>query len=107
MAIFGGGHNLGVATVETLSGHRTLTQAEVDAANIFSFDPGAARNLILPAEGDNAGVVLFISNAANGAEVITILDDASGYTVCTPTQNEDAIIWCDGVTWFGGTLAAS
>ena len=102
-------HPFGVALVETLAGPRTLTQAEVDAAQIFSFEPdGAARNLILPAEADNAGVILFISNTANGApEPLTILDDASGYTVCTPDQNEDAIIFCDGVSWFGGTLAAS
>ena len=101
------GHPFGIAAAETLTGHRTLTQAEVDAANIFSFDPGgSARNLILPAEANNAGVVLFISNKADGAEVITIQDDSPA-TVCTPTQNESAVVWCDGVTWDGGTVTSS
>jgi len=96
-------HPFGVATVETLTGHRTLTAAEIASTNIFSFDPGGAvRNLILPAEATSAGQVLFINNSADADEVITILDDASGYTVCTPGQDEAAVIWCDGVSWFGG-----
>ena len=102
-----GGHPLKFALLETLSGHRTLTQAEVNAADIFTFDPGGgARNLILPAEADNAGVVLFINNAADAAEVITVQDDTPA-TVCTPTENESAIVWCDGVSWFGLVGAAS
>jgi hypothetical protein len=101
------GHPFGVAAAETLTGHRTLTLAEVQAANIFSFDPGgAARNLILPAEASCAGMVLFISNKADAAEVITIQDDTPA-TVCTPTQAESAVVWCDGVTWDGGTVASS
>ena len=100
------GHPLAVNVLEVLSADRVLTQAEVDDNNIFSFDPAAARNLDLPAEADNAGIVLFIHNEANAAEVITIRDDAAA-TICTPTQNESAIVWCDGVSWRGGTLAAS
>ncbi|HEU5085665.1 MAG TPA: hypothetical protein VFU14_20155 [Acidimicrobiales bacterium] len=101
------GHPFAIAAAETLSGTRTLTVAEVNEANIFSFDPGgAARNVDLPAEADCKGIVLFISNKADAAEVITIRDDAGG-TVCTPTQNESAIVWCDGVTWDGGTLTSS
>jgi hypothetical protein len=94
------GHPLGVNVLEILGDDRVLTQAEVDENNIFSFDPAAARNLDLPAEADNAGVVLFIANTANAAEVITIRDDAAG-TVCTPTQAESAMVWCDGVSWRG------
>jgi hypothetical protein len=94
------GHPFAVTVLETLAADRVLTQAEVDESNVFTFDPAAARNLDLPAEADNAGVVLFIHNAANAAEVITIRDDAAG-TVCTPTQSESAIVFCDGVSWRG------
>jgi len=101
------GHPFSVKASETLTGHRTLTLAEVQASRIMSFDPGGAgRNLVLPAEADCAGLVLFISNTADAAEVLTIQDDTPA-TVCTPTQNEDAIVFCDGVKWYGGTLAAS
>ncbi|MFQ5518162.1 MAG: hypothetical protein ACE5E8_11385 [Acidimicrobiia bacterium] len=101
------GHRFDSVGVETLSGNRTLTQAEVDNNHFMSFDPGgSARNLVLPAEADNAGNWLFISNTADGAEVLTIQDDTPA-TVCTPTQNEDAIVWCDGTSWFGGVLTAS
>ncbi len=98
-------HPLGVNVLEVLGADRVLTQAEVDDNNIFSFDPAAARNLDLPAEADNAGIVLFIANTANAAEVITIRDDAAG-TVCTPTQAESAIVFCDGVSWRGIVGAA-
>ena len=100
------GHPLGVAVLEVLGADRVLTQAEVDSTNIFSFDPAAARNLDLPAEADCAGIVLYIHNEANAAEVITIRDDAAG-TICTPTENESATVWCDGVTWRGQVGAAS
>ena len=94
-------HPFSYTTVETLSGNRTLTTAETDESTIWSFDPGGAgRNLVLPAEADNAGKILFISNEADGAEVLTIQDDTPA-TVCTPTQNEAAIVFCDGVSWFG------
>jgi hypothetical protein len=100
------GHPLAVNVLEVLGADRVLTQAEVDENNIFSFDPGAARNLDLPAEADCAGIILFIHNAANGAEIITIRDDGAG-TVCTPTQGESAIVWCDGVSWRGHVGAAT
>jgi hypothetical protein len=101
------GHPFSYAATETLTGHRTLTEAEVKAASIMSFDPGgSARNLILPAENLCAGVVLFIANKADGAEVITIQDDSPA-TICTPTQNESAIVWCDGTTWDGIATASS
>jgi hypothetical protein len=51
-------------------------------------------------------MVLFISNKADAAEVITIQDDTPA-TVCTPTQAESAVVWCDGVTWDGGTVTSS
>ena len=99
------GHPYGVAVLETLGADRVLTQAEVDNANVFTFDPAAARNLDLPAEADCAGVALFIANAANAAEIITIRDDGGG-TICTPTEAESAYVWCDGVSWRGLVGAA-
>ena len=100
-------HPLAVATPETLAGHRTLTIAEIREAQIWSFDPGgSARNLVLPAVGVSRGLVLYIANKADAAEVITI-QDADTATVCTPTQNESAIVWCDGVTWDGIATASS
>jgi hypothetical protein len=100
-------HRYSYTTVETLAAHRTLTQAEVDESSIWSFDPGgAARNLVLPAEADNVGTVLFIHNSADAAEVLTIQDDTPA-TVCTPTQAESAVVWCDGVSWFGLAGASS
>ena len=100
------GHPLGVNVLEVLSADRVLTQTEVDDNNVFTFDPGAVRNLDLPAEADNAGIVLFIHNAGAATEVITIRDDAGG-TVCTPTLAESAIVFCDGVSWRGLVGAAS
>ncbi len=97
-------HRLAVSAPETLSGHRTLTQAEVDENVFLAFDPGgSARNLILPAEADNEGSWLIIYNTADAAEIITIQDDAPA-TVCTPTQAEMAIVTCDGTTWRGGAF---
>jgi hypothetical protein len=94
-------HPFSVTVVETLSGARTLTQAEVDESVIWSFDPGGAgRTLTLPAEATSTGTILFISNEADGIEVLTINDDAAAL-VCSPTQDEAAIVFCDGVSWFG------
>ncbi len=101
------GHPLGVNVLEVLGANRTLTQAEVDDNNVFTFDPGgSARNLVLPAEADCAGIVLFIHNASDNTEVITIQDDSPA-TVCTPTENESAIVFCDGVSWRGSVGAAA
>jgi len=101
------GHPFGYAAVETLTDHRTLTVAEVKSAPFRAFDPGgSARNLVLPAEASSAGLWMFIANRADAAEILTIQDDTPA-TVCTPTQGECAIVWCDGTVWEGGTLTSS
>lgn len=92
--------------VEALSADRVITLAELDRYQSFAFDPGAARNVDLPAEAACAGSIVFISNEANAAEVITIRDDGGG-TIVTPTQNEAAILWCDGTSWYGLVGASS
>lgn len=100
-------HPFGYTTAETLTGARTLTAAEVASTSVFAFDPGgAARDLTLPALATSAGMVLFIANTADAAEVITIKNPAAA-TICTPTQAESAIVWCDGVAWYGLVGAAS
>lgn len=100
------GHPFAVTINETLAANRTITAAEAASSNVFAFDcGGSARTLTLPAEATSTGYVFFISNTSDAAEILTIADDAAG-TVCTPTQNEDAVVWCDGVAWRGGTLAA-
>lgn len=92
---------LPTASAETLSGNRTLTVEEIDSNNFFAFDPGGAgRNLDLPAEASSSGSFLFVANTADAAEILTVRDDG-GSTICTPTQNEAAVLWCDGTSWFG------
>lgn len=87
--------------VETLTGARTITLAEVEQYQIFLFDPGgASRTVTLPAEEACKGVVVMISNRADAAEVLTIENDAAS-TVVTPTQAEAAMLFCDGVSWCG------
>ncbi len=92
--------------VEVLGANRVLLIGEIEATNMFFFDPGAARDLTLPAVAECVGVMLFISNEANAAEVITI-KDADGNTICTPARDEAAILFCNGSLWSGGVVATS
>ena len=87
---------------ETLAANKTLT---VDSPCLQFIDPNGARDLTLPAEADSDGLVFVIVNQAGGSEIITIKDDASA-TICTPTQNETAILFCDGTSW-GGLVGAN
>lgn len=94
-------HPLGVATAETLTGNRTLTFAEIDQYAIWLLDPGGAgRDLTLPSESTSVGHIVIVVNTADAAEVITI-KNSSGTAVCTPTQAETAIVFCDGSDWQG------
>lgn len=88
-------------TVETLAANRTITAAELLANTVFTFDPGGSgRNVVLPnASSSYKGQMVFIANAADAAEVLTIQADSA--TVCTPTQNETALVVCTGVKWYG------
>jgi hypothetical protein len=83
--------------IETLSGNKTLV---VNDAFLQALDPGGSgRNIVLPAERKGLSVV--VANTADGSEVLTIQEDAGSTTICTPTQNETATLWCDGTTWHG------
>ncbi len=86
------------SNVETLAAGKTLTLAD---ARIQVLDPGGAgRNVDLPDPTTSLGETFIVHNAADAAEVLTIRSNG-GATVCTPTQNETAICYCDGTTWRG------
>lgn len=88
--------------VETLAGTRTLTLSEVSNYTMFSLDPGGAgRNVVMPTESSCEGMVVFLHNAADAAEILTVKASNGSTTICTPTQNETAIVWCNGTTWIG------
>lgn len=90
-----------VRSAVTMTGHVTLTEADIAANTVYDYDPGGAgRNLILPdASEANAGCMVVVHNAADAAEVITVQADSA--TVVTPTQNESAIVFSTGARWFG------
>jgi hypothetical protein len=81
----------------TLAGNVVLT---TKSPTVQVMDPTAARSVTLPAEADSAGLMFVIINTADAAEIITVQDDTPA-TVVTPTQAEAAIVWCDGVAWYG------
>jgi hypothetical protein len=86
------------SNVQTLTGNKTLT---ADEPRIQVLDPGGAgRDVTLPPEAASKGLDFVIHNAADAAEVLTIKEDG-GTTICTPTQNETALVYCDGTTWRG------
>lgn len=86
------------SNIQTLSGTKTLS---ADDKRIQVLDPGGAgRDVVLPPEAASAGLDFYLHNAADAAEVLTIKEDG-GTTICTPTQNETAYVYCDGTTWRG------
>ena len=92
---------MSVKVNETLTGARVITVAEVERYQAMAFDPGGAgRNVDLPAVAQCAGVILYIANTADAAEVLTIRNAAAA-TIVTPTQAESCVVWCDGVAWYG------
>ena len=77
-----------------------MTAAEVQKNAYWALDPGGAgRSVVLPAAATVPGELLFVSNTADAAEVLTISADSA--TVVTPTQGETAMLFCTGVKWFG------
>lgn len=86
----------------TLAGNLTLTP---DHPPLIFADPGGAgRTITLPAEADSEGLFFIIMNTADALEVLTIEDDTPT-TVVTPTQDECAVVFCDGTTWQGFVAA--
>ena len=112
------------SNAETLSGAKTL--AVTDAKFQFLDPGGSARNVDLPdlrtlttdtnSEGtgdagtdryvDAQGGYFVISNTADASEVITVRGwngSSTTGTICTPTQNETALLHWTGATngWIG------
>jgi hypothetical protein len=84
--VFDGGVNQ-----ETLAANMTLTRA---SATYQSLDPGgSARDVTLPAEEPNAGLVFSFYNAADAAENLVIKDDAAA-TIVTIAQGGTAVVAC-------------
>lgn len=86
---------------ETLAADLTLT---IDDPPLLFLDPGGSgRNVDLPSEATSDGLRFTLVNTADAAEIITVRDSGgSGLTpAITPTQNETAVLWCDGTTWRG------
>ena len=76
--------------------------------NIVYCDPNMAapgsEQLVLPPEADMTGVTLYIANTAGAAEDILVRDSANLNTICTISQDETAIVFCNGVVYRGGIL---
>ena len=67
--------------------------------NFAKLDPGGAhRDVTLPAEEGNSGMWFLILNTAAAAENLVVKDDAAA-TIVTISQNEAAIVTCDGSSW--------
>lgn len=80
---------------ETLSGNRTLTDADGAIQNL---DPGGtSRDVELPAEA-NTNSMFMIKNAADGAEDLVIKSDAPA-TIVTLKQGQSAFLFSDGTDW--------
>jgi hypothetical protein len=87
---------LGGAYSATLSGDLTLT---TDYPLVVKLDPGgSARDVTLEAESGAAGRFRLIVNSADNPEIITVKDDGAA-TISTPTQNQAALVYCDGTSW--------
>ena len=87
----------------TMAGNETFT---VDSPTANFLDTDGGKTVTLPAESDSDGLIFLFYNSSGGAEVLTIKDDG-GSTVCTPTENESALVFCDGRTWAGLVGASS
>lgn len=82
---------------EVLAADRILTAAEFANYGVIDFDPGAARNVDLPAgSAALAGQQLMIRNSANAAETITVRLTSGGTTIATVDQNESVLVFCHG-----------
>jgi len=87
------------STVTTASGNITLT---VESDSIQAIDPnGSGRTVTLPNEAASKNRVFYIVNTADAAEILTVKASNGSTTICTPTQSETAILFCDGTAWRG------
>lgn len=69
---------------------------------IQSLDPGGgATDVLLPPEADSVGQVFYFANNASGLENLVVKEDSDTTAILTLGQNENGIVWCDGVAWHG------
>lgn len=102
-----GVQRFGAVTIDMADATHTLTVEVAGAAetqltgNLLFVDPnsgGASENLVLPAEADCAGLLLFVFNT--GGEGIVVQSDAPA-TVITLDTAQCGLVACDGTTWYG------
>jgi len=86
------------ANTETLTGTKVLVAND---AYHQILDPDGAKELDLPSGTSTQGGRVMITNAASGAEAITVKQSDSSTTVIVIDQNESAELVCNG----GGTTA--
>lgn len=107
MAMFLGKVGANQVKAETLTGSRTITARELREVAVFAFDPDGAKDVVIPDAGEEwDGESFILENTAGGAEIITI-KDTTGNTICTPTQNETATVYCRNSTWKGMVSASN
>lgn len=83
-------------STETLAAAKTLSPGDTQYQRL---DPGgAARDVNLPPEGSSQGLWYYVLNLANAAENLVVKNDA-GSTIVTISQNEAAMVVCDGTSW--------
>lgn len=97
----GGRNSSSVFPAKTLvlTGDYSVSGAEMKAVNQFFVDPGgAARNFDLPAY---PGGLVFVWNTADGAEAVTVRDQANA-TIGVLDQNQHGVFGCsDAGVWQG------
>jgi hypothetical protein len=87
----------GQVVTQILAG--TFTPA-VPLAFAYALDPGGAgRKIIPPLETSSKGLWFYVINTADAAEDITVRNNADGADRGVISQNESALLICDGVTW--------
>lgn len=92
--------------VQTLAGAMTF---DTDTGFVAFIDPGGATRVVTlpdPTLETEADTVRIIVNTADAAEDLTI-DDPAATTRGTISQNEFAIIVCDGVRHYVGVMTTT
>lgn len=82
----------------------TLTGTFTVPANsppVLVLDPGGTtpRKVLMPLASSTKGQVVVIVNSADAAEDLTIKDSTDATTYGTISQNELAMLFCDGTAW--------
>lgn len=79
----------------------TLTVAQLAGAMFLTMTPTAARKVIMPAEGQSKGLILFINNLAGATHAINVRNSGDSTTQATVAAAKGGVVYCDGTTWRG------